>query len=182
MASSQALCNDLIRLWSSPSNFIALNPAAVTPTQIDHFFEVQHVVTILFSEHAVLTETNFFKVPVGFFIDLSTSISGHDNLFQISGADNTTKKAITWAQYTPGGNQSQFIQQYMARNTTNNQDRTVGQTVQALAVAMANRIGTYAYLTRFVGQQICKKFNWDDEVLTIQQMQAAGDFTPPWGV
>lgn len=180
MASVQALCNDLIRIWVSRSNYITLNPAATGATQINHFIEVQHVVCMLFSPSGPITEGAFFKVPLGYFIDLSTYISGHSNLYQITAANNTTKLAIPWAQHAPGVNQSAFIAAYLGF-AINFNGQTVAQTVQAMAVEMANRSTTYGFLTRFVGQKICEAMGWPGGVLTLAQKTKAGDFNhQPW--
>jgi hypothetical protein len=158
MAGDGNLCNQLLRLWESRSNFNILNPLPTPPYQNDHFFEVQHVSDILFAPGGPLTDGNFYDWQLGYFIDISSFISGHGNLFQINATDNQRKKQIPWSAYAPGAGRDPFITNYLAHNTMSGE--TVLQLVQETAVAMANRPGTFNTLTMYVGQQICTHMGW----------------------
>jgi hypothetical protein len=175
MASDAALCNDLLRTWTSQANFNQVFPTFAGAAQVDHFFEVQHVVNILFGSHDLMTSGTFFKVPVGYFFDIATFISGRSNLFLISAADNQAKKNITWDKYRPEVRPI-FLQNYLKLHVgTDNHGPTVFQTVQDLAVTMATRQGTYAYLTRAVGQAICQQMGFDLK-LSVADHRKLGDF------
>lgn len=157
MASNESVCNQLIRLWESQYNFNSLVPTPASPLDIDHFFEVQHVTGILFGPGSPLNEGNFFTWQLGYWIDLSSFISGHNNLFQINRQDNLAKARIPWDMYAPVGRDPR-IAAYLAKKTTTGQ--TVQQIVQANVVAMARRASDFNTLTCFVGRQICAHMGW----------------------
>jgi hypothetical protein len=175
MAGDNAMCNDLLRLWTSSSNFNQIFEGFAGAGQVDHFFEVQHVVNILFGSHGPLTSDTFFRVPVGYFVDIATFISGRDNLFMISAADNQTKKNIPWDSYRPDV-QPIFLRNYLKKHVGTDDRLTVSQTVCKFAVAMAKREGPYAYLTRAVGQAICQQMEFKEGILTLPEHRVLGDF------
>jgi hypothetical protein len=174
-----SLVGKLVRLTSQPSNFNWLSPEPTGETEIDHFFEVQHVAALLFSNATVLTEGTWHRVPVAYFLDISTEISGHSNLFRIPKTLNQSKKHITWDQYRPGPGRHPDIVAYL--NYHLKEGGTVGSTVKALAVGMATRKGPYAVLTRLAGRAICLHMGWKEGILGMEARHALGDFDKlPW--
>jgi hypothetical protein len=174
-----SLVGKLVRLYSQPSNFSWLNPVPTGATEIDHFFEVQHVVALLFADPTLLTEGTWHRVPVAYFLDLSTSISGHMNLFRIAQPLNQSKKRIPWAAYAPGHGRHADIVTYLGYHLQDG--GTVEDMVRNLAEGMARRKGPYAVLTRHVGRAICKHMGWPNGVLGMEERKALGDFDKlPW--
>jgi hypothetical protein len=145
-----ALLNSLLRIYFAPSNFNLLNPAAPNPVEIDHFFEVQHVVDII----VPVLGGNWYTVPVGEFLDLSTFVNDHRNLFKIRQVDNQNKKTIPLNQYPTNA----FIAAYLG--TAVQGGGTVRDSVRALARAMRDRVSPYNRLTRVVGAQLCHVMGW----------------------
>lgn len=179
-ANTLAHINDLIRIYSSRSNFQELAGGPTANFEIDHFFEVQHVAKLLFVEGGPLLEEEWSDCPVGYFLDLSTNISGHANLFKIPKTQNQAKLRIDWAGYAPRTRKPEVTAYLAARTKTG---ETVEQSVRRLAGEMAKRTGRYAHLTRWVGQRICKHMEWPEGNLTSAQHKQLGDFDlMPWQV
>lgn len=148
-----ALLNAILRVHSSPHDFNILNPPAPTPTQIDHFWEVQIVVDIIRPRLG----DNWYTVPIGQFMDLSSFVNEHRNMFRINAAVNQEKKAIPLAEYMPQAHDP-LITAYLDSQLQDG--GTVRDSVRALAEAMRDRRATYANLTNFVGQELCNYMGW----------------------
>ncbi|KAI0110488.1 hypothetical protein GGR51DRAFT_558133 [Nemania sp. FL0031] len=180
--STRAWCGHILRMDASPSNFYEFNPPATGPYEIDHFFELQHIVDLLFTPEGTLTIHNFQEVKLGYWMDLSTFVNQRENMYQVSKTENQQKKSIKWAKYAPGQQQDALIRTYLVRVTGGHHrdptkiGRTVEQQVHELAVAMAWRTEPWSFLTRQVGQQICAHMGWRDGVLTPQQHKQIGDY------
>ncbi|KAK6948358.1 hypothetical protein Daesc_010124 [Daldinia eschscholtzii] len=179
--STAAWCGHILRMDASPSNFYEFNPRATGPHEIDHFFELQHIVYLLFTPEGTLTVDNFHDVKLGYWIDLATAVNQRENMYKVSRTDNQLKKRITWAEYAPG-QQNALIRTYLARVTGGYHHdhtkigRTVEQQVRELAVAMARRKGPWSFLTRQVGQQICAHMGWRDGALSPKEHREIGDY------
>lgn len=145
-----ALLNNILRVHFSTSDFNTLAPAAQPPVEIDHFFEVQHIVNIIIP----VIGSNWYTLPIGQFLDLSSFVNEHRNMFQITRADNQQKKAIALAQYP----NNPFIAAYLNRQLLGG--GTVRDSVRALAQAMRARNTPHSQLTRHVGTQLCTLMGW----------------------
>ena len=78
------LLNNILRVHFSGADFDTLVPPAVVPApvEIDHFFGVRQL-----------------NIGTSVFLDLSSFVNEHRNMFQITRADSQQKKAIPLAQY-----------------------------------------------------------------------------------
>jgi len=148
-----ALLNAILRVHFSAANYNNLNPPAAGATQIDHFWEVQHVVAII---RPTLGD-NWFPLPIGEFMDLSSFVNEHRNMFLIEAAINQQKKHIPLAQYRPQAN-NPLITAYLNRNLQGG--GTVRDSVRALARAMRDRHSAYPRLTSLVGRELCALMGW----------------------
>lgn len=147
-----ALLNAILRVYFSAADYNVLNPAAQPPTEIDHFWEVQHIVNIIRPEIG----DNWYPMAIGEFMDLASFVNEHRNMFRITAADNQAKKAIPLNQYPT----NQFIRAYLDRRLQGAQYPTVQGSVQALVRAMRDRVSTYPRLTRLVGARLCDLMGW----------------------
>ncbi|KAL0954692.1 hypothetical protein HGRIS_003641 [Hohenbuehelia grisea] len=147
-----ALLNAILRVHFSSSDFNTLNPPAQAPVEIDHFWEVQHVVALIIP----IIGDNWYPLPIGEFMDLSSFVNEHRNMFQITRATNQAKKAIPLAQYP----NNPLIATYLNQRLQGAQFATVRDSVRALAQAMRNRQSVYPRLTRHVGTHLCNLMGW----------------------
>jgi len=146
------LLNAILRVHFSSSNHNTLNPPALAPTEIDHFWEVQHIVDII---KPVIGE-NWYPLAIGEFMDLSTFINDRRNMFQVKCTDNQTKKFIPYNQYLT----NPFIRTYVNWNLQGGQFSTVEASVKVLALEMKYRSSVYPHLTRHIGEELCTLMGW----------------------
>lgn len=142
--------NAIIRVHFKPSDFNILNPPAIPPVEIDHFWEVQHIVQLI----KPMIGENWYERRIGDFMDLSTFVNEHRNMFQITQADNQRKKNIPLANYP----RDAFIRTYLNRRLQSG--ITVEDSVRELARAMRDRVSEYSELTRRVGRELCNLMGW----------------------
>lgn len=142
-----AVLNAILRVYFSPSNYNNLNPAAPAPTEIDHFWEVQHIVDLI----KPVVGDNWLLLPIGEFLDLASFVNDRRNLFKIKLADNQAKTQIPLSQYPT----SPFIRHYLNTNLQGAPFGTVRESVRSLAEEMRRRTSTYPRLTRHVGEHLC---------------------------
>jgi hypothetical protein len=170
---TRAWCNKILRMDASRSNYNEVESSSNDRYENDHFFELQHVVHLLFTTEGTLTIGNIQEVRLGYWIDLATSVNRRENMYRIPGSLNQKKKKISWAGYA-GDRRDPAIQEYLGKVTSGG--RTVEQQVRELAVDMARRPSPWSFLTRQVGQQICAHMGWREGILTYEERQRAGDF------
>ncbi|KAL7269901.1 hypothetical protein RUND412_007410 [Rhizina undulata] len=159
MSSDLALLNAILRISSTRSNFNTLVPPAPSPVEADHFFEVQHIADLLLNSHPPLINPNsWYEEHIGFFIDLASFVNEHRNLFEISRAENQTKKTIPLNSYRT----DPLIRRYLAYQVRDRQNALVSveSQVQALARAMRDRNTPYGRLTKGVGTRLCAIMQW----------------------
>ncbi|KAG8861913.1 hypothetical protein FRB96_002356 [Tulasnella sp. 330] len=155
--SDPAILNAILRTYYSNSNFSPLIPPAIAPVEVDHFFEVQHMIELLFQHPPLLNPNSWYDVPIGQFVDLATFVNDHRNMFQITRAENQAKKLIPLAQYPHNA----VIQAYLARQVSfQGQVVTVLAMVQAMAREMRARNTPFGNLTRGVGTRLCAVMGW----------------------
>lgn len=70
--SDPAVLNAILRTYYSNSNYNTLAPPAIPPVEIDHFFEVQHIVALLQQNPPLIDPNSWYNVPIGQFVDLAT--------------------------------------------------------------------------------------------------------------
>ncbi|KAL7273039.1 hypothetical protein RUND412_004133 [Rhizina undulata] len=140
------------------SNFNPLVPPAPRPVEADHFFEVQHIADLLLLNPPLINPNSWNQEPIGFFIDIASFVNEHSNLYEISRADNQTKKMIPLNTYRT----DPLIRRYLAYRVRDWQNVlvTVGSQVQALARVMRDRNTPYGRLTRGVGARLCAVMQW----------------------
>lgn len=151
--SDNRLLNAILRTHFSPADYNLLNPAAAPPVEIDHFFEVQHIADII----VPLLGPNWYDVPIGEFLDLSSFVNEHRNMFQITRADNQEKKnrerhPLDRYPVDP------FIRRYLDKRLRSG--ITVRESVRPLAEAMRDRVSAHSRLTRHAGRVLCDLMGW----------------------
>ncbi|KAF8533617.1 hypothetical protein BDD12DRAFT_810024 [Trichophaea hybrida] len=153
-----AVLNAILRTYYSKSNFNTLAPPANPPIEVDHFFEVQHIVALLKQNPPLINPNSWYDVPIGQFVDLATFVNDRRNLFQITKAENQAKKNIPLNQYPTNAT----IRTYLAHNVRNQQGTpvTVQSLVQEMAREMKDRNSAFPELTRGVGMRLCTLMGW----------------------
>lgn len=152
-----AILNDILRVGFSRSDFNVIdNPVMAAPYEVDHFFEVQHVVSLLLQNH-LIDPNSWYGEQTGYFMDLASFVNEHRNLYQISRAVNQAKKNIPLNQYRTNAT----ITTYLAyRVMKGGQLVTVGSQVREMATQMRTRKTPYAKLTKAVGERLCTVMGW----------------------
>lgn len=155
--SDPAILNAILRTYYSNSNFSPLIPPANAPVEVDHFFEVQHIIQLLEENPPLLNPHSWYEVPIGQFMDLATFVNDHRNLFEITRAENQAKKLIPLAQYPTNAT----IQTYLGRQVSfQGRTVTVRDMVRAMARDMRDRNTPFGELTRGVGARVCAIMGW----------------------
>ncbi|KAG2116242.1 hypothetical protein BD769DRAFT_1486833 [Suillus cothurnatus] len=124
-----------------------VQPVQNLPIERDHFFEVQHIVTL------IMEDGNWMQTPIGQYIDLATFVNDVRNIFRIARDLNQAKKRIPFNTYR---NNIQ-IARYLGFNL---QSGIVDGQVKWLAGEMATRQGANAALTRRIGVRIKQIMGW----------------------
>lgn len=156
--SDPAVLNAILRTYYSNSNYNTLAPPAIPPVEIDHFFEVQHIVALLQQNPPLIDPNSWYNVPIGQFVDLATFVNDHRNLFQITKAENQAKKNIPLNQYP----NNVTIRMYLTHQVKNRQGAlvTVESLVQEMVREMRGRNTPFSQLTRGVGTRLCTLMGW----------------------
>ena len=157
LSKERTLANIMIRSWATSSNFTILKPPATPPIENDHFFEVQHVVDFLFSQKGPLNAHNFYSVPTGYWVDLSSRISGHNNIFAISEKKNQAKKKIDFASYA-STRPNATIKSYLKLETR--EGKTVEAMLRVLVEDMVKFRVPFSYLTQIAGVYLGVHMGW----------------------
>jgi len=153
------MLNKILRIAWGASNFSPIaNPKQLAPYENDHFIEVQHFVDVLIVVlKAQGKYNNWFNEPIGHFIDLSTFVNEHRNLFQIPSTMNQQKKNVPIANYKTNAS----IQTYLGWKVDyKGKQVTVKDMVKALLNDMAQRTSPQSELTRDVGKQLLIIMGW----------------------
>ncbi|KAK0741577.1 hypothetical protein B0T18DRAFT_233317 [Schizothecium vesticola] len=145
-----ALLNAILRVGYTDANVNHLEHPAPPPIEIDHFFEVQHVVQIILP----LLGPNWYRGRIGEFMDLASFVNDRRNLFRITRDDNQRKRSILLRRYR----RSIFIRRYLDSGLEGG--GTVRDSVRALARAMRGRQSAYSRLTNAVGTSLCRQMGW----------------------
>ncbi|GKZ39910.1 hypothetical protein AbraIFM66950_001589 [Aspergillus brasiliensis] len=118
--------------------------------EIDHFFEIQHVVEIVWDKYKNEWQ-NFMVVEL---MDLSSFINDYRNLYIIPKMANQKKKGIKLQDYWL---KNELIASYLNCEVKNENYRNVESLVKELARQMRDRKGDNGKLTRLVGEKLCKE-------------------------
>lgn len=147
---------------------------------MDHFFEIQHIVDLLFSSGAVSEDHNspnwVFMRPLADFVNLSGAVSLPFNIYSINAAANNIKKSIPYAQYLPGPRQHPMVRAYLNSEAVNGTGEKVKvvENLKSLALGMSMwPNATHVGLIATIGQRLCKDFGWnfEDSDVDIQAIQ-----------
>ncbi|KAG2074707.1 hypothetical protein BDR04DRAFT_1092932 [Suillus decipiens] len=142
--------NNILRAADRPNvgqNIV--QPVQIQPLERDHFFEVQHIVTL------IMEDGNWMQTPIGQYIDLATFVNDVRNIFRIERALNQAKKNIPFNTY-PNNAQIAAYRRFQV----NLQNGTVDGEVRWLANEMATRQGANAALTQRIGRRIKQIMGW----------------------
>lgn len=96
-----ALLNAVLRSTNTDSNFTELSPAVTGSAEKDHFFEIQHIVTLIYTEPPLIDIHDLYSIPIGYFIVLATYINDRRNIYRIPKVVNQAKKTIPLTDYAP---------------------------------------------------------------------------------
>jgi hypothetical protein len=144
--SDEAVLNYILRTYFSSSNYNTVPSLSTSPTEIDHFMEVQFFVPMV-QQYLKANDLDMFKVPFGFYFDLSTCVNDHNNLFLISKTLNQAKKNIPLSQYATNND----IKAYW--NATTGSGKTVKALVHEAIQRMLQRANTpYGALSAYCGK------------------------------
>lgn len=176
--SDPAFLNAFLRCFYASYNCYHLYPEPTGPLEVDHFFEVQHIVNLLLQRTTIgnrtfeplLDRNCWYNCPVGQLIDLATSVSDHRNCFRIEKSLNQAKKRIELGAYEAGSSRDPRIQTYLRKTTkaptTGGQGPTVESELRALVHVMRTRNSIYPDLTRGVGERLWALMGWDSPPAT----------------
>jgi hypothetical protein len=147
------------------------SPVRVTGNraELDHFFEIQHIVDSLFRSGVVCEDPRspnwVFKLPLADFVTLSGAVSLPFNIYSIDAAANGNKKHIPYANYLPGPQQHPMIRAYLDSEAVNGDGDKVKvvDNLKSFALGMSMWPSEHAQLIITIGQMICRDFGWDWE-------------------
>lgn len=151
-ADDNSLLNNILRVHFAASNYRAIQLRSNGPWEIDHFFEVQHVVDIIKRE----LHLNWYEMEIGYFLDLSSCINNRRNLFRIPRAWNQEKKKYPLAEYPT----NYEIETYLITRL-DGEEGTVEDSVRELVEDMKHRNTPFSHLTQAVGKALSRAMGWD---------------------
>lgn len=140
--------NHILRMSDRPHvGQTIVQPVQYRPTERDHFFEVQHIVTL------IMEDGTWLQTPIVQYMDLASFVNEERNLFRIEARFNQNKKSIPFNTYRNNAE----ITNYLLFRVGNG---TVEDSVKALASAMVARQGANAALTRKIGARVKQIMGW----------------------
>lgn len=96
-----ALLNAVLRATNTDSNFTELYPTITVAAEKDHFFEIQHIVALIYADPPLIDVTDLYSIPFGYFVVLATYINDRRNIYRIPKSVNQAKKKIPLTEYAP---------------------------------------------------------------------------------
>ncbi|KAL7629516.1 hypothetical protein AAE478_001037 [Parahypoxylon ruwenzoriense] len=132
-----------------PNHFFYQYPDPEDRWEIDHFFEIQHVVRIVWE----LVGINWQQRPTVQYMDLSSFLNDYRNMYRIPRAANQRKKSV---RFDNRWLHDHLIQAYLACKVQDTGGQSVSDLLKSLTREMRNRPGQNAELTRFVGEKLAQ--------------------------
>jgi hypothetical protein len=114
--------------------------------EIDHMFEVQHVVRIVWD----IVGLEWQQRPVAEYMDLSSFLNDHRNMYRIPRAANQYKKHI---RFDENWRNHEFIEGYL-QSEVSGTGWTVSEQLFQLTGEMISRQGENSTLTKQVGEEL----------------------------
>ncbi|KAF5855104.1 hypothetical protein ETB97_010044 [Aspergillus alliaceus] len=142
----QRVLNRVIRAYYNSDLAQTLSPARPTPTNSDHFIEIQVVVRIL------MDESEIKHIPLGQLVRLSEYINSRKNLYRIEAKLNNEKSRIPLDWYP---NDAEIFDYYNSRLP--NTSYTVLDMVKQLLKEMMEDSTIFSPLSRRIGSKLYEK-------------------------